>query len=480
MTTTSSVERDISANRIATESKRISDAFRLHVNGSALLLTTLLIINVFSIVVINVASLTSFFYFLLLSSIIIKFFLPLSLYRITYDYALFSILAIVLYLLQYWASPQFIGLSGGFGIGTDDTRYFYYIADSYPSGFDYTSDLRHMREYERIMKFVAWFPINHPLDILFFNIAPIILIAPFTQNVAYFFLKDEEAANLSARLIRFCPFLLANSLILVRDGWITMAIIGGIYFLVRANYLKFGLMLVILLVLRMGSALLFITLVLILVLRLYMWRETAKTRFTYLFTITLILFTGLTLLAPAAYTYLNQKGFLASFFFRSYFVSGFLTRAAIETGNEGSILLAIYREPAYLRIPLGFTYFFMSPLFTPNQIIRMGIIAPRAILQNLFALLFIFYLRYFVRGCVQAVRHRNWDAICLLLSYVVIIFIISQGSIQIRHKVSSLPFLYIMVAYGWRQRNHLGDRIGVAASISSFTVQVGRALLRLI
>jgi len=434
--------------------------------------------NILLIAAINISSLIPYFYFLLISIAIVETIYPLPLRRVLADYGLFAFLMLALYLFQYWASPQFIGLSGGFGIGTDDTRYFYYIADSYPEGFQYSHDVSQMRAYEHILKFIAIFPINHPLDILFINIIPLILIAPFTQEIAYRFTGDEGVARLSAKLIRFCPFLLSNSLILIRDGWTTMAFVGGLCFLTRANYFKCGAMLAVLFVLRVGSALLLISAMLILIPRLIMWRKADWTRLAYVLVIGVIMISLLIVSADVIFNYLLEKGFLGSFFFRSYFVSEFMTQAAAVTGNEESILLAIYRAPDHIRIPLGFIYFFMSPLFSLNQVIRMDVIAPRAIMQNLYAILFIVYIKYFIKGTIYALRTRKWDVLIIIAACLSMIFIISYSSIQIRHKTQALPLLYIIIAYGWSRQIYFGEVLGRIGSLSSFVIQFGRAVWR--
>ena len=84
---------------------------------------------------VNAASVLGYFYFLFLTVMLYRLVIRKRGMEPVFLYALYSLLVISLYLLQYWSLPEYLGLSGPFGIGTDDTRYYWEVADALPSSF---------------------------------------------------------------------------------------------------------------------------------------------------------------------------------------------------------------------------------------------------------------------------------------------------------------------------------------------------------
>lgn len=445
--------------------------------GYGVLLTIGLLVNVLLITVINAPSLLAFFYFLFISLILYFWLVGRNLVEAALLYSFYALLVITLFLVQHWTYPDYFGFSGGPYIGTDDSDYYTHVADELPHSFPVRE--RPVRNYELLMRFITWYPVTHPFDILFFNVLPLVLIPPFTFRLALVLTYKREVSRLAYKLVLFCPFLLANSLVLIRDGWTAMCLLGSTLFFLRQQYFKVSVLLAFLAALRMGSAL-----VLVIILGCYVcWRfidtRGVSRKILFMGGATAVATIALLLLYPMILSYLESKGFLNTFFFRQYFVGRYLLQNPNTSLVGDSIMVSIYQQNPLVRIPLGFLYFFMSPWFVPNWIIREGIFVPRMLMQNIFALLFIFYFKYLIQAIVHIWFSSDKKMLFTLLAYLVAILALSQASLQIRHKVMLLPLMYILVAYGYYHRTKVGVTLGTTGAVSSAVIQFVRMLLRL-
>jgi len=261
------------------------------VSSRAMLAMLALLTNVVLIGIVNFSSILGYLYFLLLTLILYKWLVgktdlePVSLY------ALYSFLVIALYLLQSWAYPDFMGFSGS----TDDARYYVHVADSLPSNFPVTmATSGRVRNYELLMRFISWYPVTHPFDILFFNVLPLVLIPPFTRRVAVILTRREDVGKMAYKLVMLCPFLLSNSLVLVRDGWTAMTCIGAIWFFLRTKYVRMGFLIALSFYFRIGSGLLLTFVLLFLVLLRFIQKRGINRKLLYV--IALLTVVGITLL----------------------------------------------------------------------------------------------------------------------------------------------------------------------------------------
>lgn len=434
----------------------------------------ILVANAVLIVLIHPLSIFSYLYFFLLSLLSYEILVGEKKLEPIYLYSFYSFLIVAMYLLQYWGFPEYFGFSGGLGIGTDDALFYSQVATSLPSNFPVRVDW--VYPYAQLLRIVTWwYPVKHPLDILFFNAIPLVLIPPLTQRVAVLLSGQEVVGKTAYKLIVFCPFLLSNGLILIRDGWIAMAFIGAILFFVKGKYAMMTLLVALTFYLRIASALvLFSVLMAFAMLKLVHKRGVNK----------LIYFVGVLvgigvaafLLYPSVDRYLEVKGIYNNIVFRKNYLS-FMQLSVQASSSVDSISLWIYQQSSWIRVPFGFVYYFMSPFFMPG-FIRKGIFIPRALLSSVFAVLFVFYLKYFIQAIFKTWSNRsiNWSVV--ILTYLTSTLALSQISIQLRHKVMLLPLFYITVAYGYHNCTKRGRIAGATAAFVSATVQIGRSLLR--
>lgn len=412
-----------------------------------------------------------FLYFLLLTLFFYKLLLHRNILEPLLLYGLYTFLAISLYALQYWSVPEYIGFSGPRGIGTDDGFFFSQIATSIP----YETYVANITPFSKLLHFVSLYPVTHPFDILFFTVMMTVFIPVFTREVALIITNQKKVAKLAFILVGICPFTLSNALILVRDGATVALFMGSLYFFLKRQYLTMGILASLLFYVRIASGLqLVFALAFFVLLRLIQFRRTSSKIF-YLLVIFLAGSIVISLFYPTIYTYLEGKHIIVN---SSFIREGYVERMAQGTATSDSIFFSIYQKGLLIRVPFGFLYFLFTPFFVPRYIIKNGIFIPRVLLENIAAVLFWFYFKWFVQGIFKIWKGNNLSLKFTVLTYLALILMLSQLSIQFRHKVMILPLFYIIVAYGYYNREKVGIFFGGLGSISLAATQILRALIR--
>lgn len=423
-------------------------------------------VEVAVILVINAASVFNYLYYFLLTIIVYRLLVrkrglePLSLY------AFYSLLIIGLYLLQYWCIPEYLGFSGTLGFGTDDSRYFWQIADSLPPNFPVPPYFSPPLPYCMLVKFVTVLPIHHPLDALFFNALGAVFIPVFTREVAFMLTGQRRAAETAFKLVMWCPFILLNSLVLIREGWVTALSIGAIYFLLKKRYLSMLALTALTFYLRIGSGLLLLVgLFSFIVLQVIRRRTSVANKFLYVCGVAVIGVLVVLPLSPTIHSYWSRKGSLGNLFRENFFES-FVTRH-----NPDAQLVKLYRHGLWARILFGVPYFLSAPFFSLDVLVHNGMWIPRGFLRNIFAVAFVFYFGRLVQGILKAWQDKNLSIKVITAVFFASILIISQLSLQIRHKTMLMPLLYIVVAYGYHNKNRIGTLLGKMGAVALVAIQ---------
>ena len=393
-------------------------------------------------------------------------------------YTLFGALTLGLYFFQYLAFPEFMGFSGGLGIGTDDAFFFASIQaidGISPIGSSLIRFGKLDLAFPKFIHFLTPLPTRHPLDVLFFATMFAALIPLITGELALLLTKDEKTAKLAYLLSMFCPFLLAQSLILLREGMICALSMATLFLFLKKRYIEMALVISLLLYIRTASGLLCLTLLIIVAYLKMIQMRGLYSKLFYVMILVVVATIFATLLYPMVYSYLQSKNIVVTESIVRYDHIG-----RFVDGRSDSIVGKIYDQPLWIRIPLGFVYFFFAPNFVPQAIIEDGLFIPRSFMVNLSALFMtFFYFRYFIQGFFSAIKNRDVNLKITIGMYLVFVFIISQFSMQYRHKTMFLPLFYIIVAYGYYHRTRLGEILGNLGSIFLFLGQFLRTLVRL-
>lgn len=368
-------------------------------------------------------------------------------------FAFYSLLAVVLYKTQLWTNPAYYGFSGGNGVGTDDS--FFYSLAAYDLPFDFPRRFaiaaqRH--NYADLLKVLLAvhrriFPSLHPLDLLFFNTAVLSFLPFATRELHRSVFPGDRGDRWAWGMALVAPFILANGVILMRDGLVATVFVGGLVTALRRRWLSFLLLLAATSWLRVQSGVMLGVMAVTMVLT---WRELDETRADWRRAgsgLRLILTgSGLLLLVLVAVQVTLRPDWFGLAFRGDFLRSTIGVSAKVDTGT--STFYALSQLPVFLRLPLSLLFYIGSPFLALASLKTHGLWIPRAFLTNVFALLFPLYAAWFYRGLMRVVRERHRGALVLVLLFVVSMSLVTQASMQMRHKIPLQPIFYILAAYG--------------------------------
>ncbi|MCD6398391.1 MAG: hypothetical protein J7L08_00535 [Candidatus Aenigmarchaeota archaeon] len=454
---------------------------RIRENQKRFLLAFSFLLVILLIAFINITSLISFALFLLVSIAVYRLLFDRNIKKIARLFVFYSLIAIGLYLLQYAAFPEYKGFSGGLGWGTDDARYFEGAVGSTPIAFQLPGNLAH-HPFAKLLRIIAnILPIKniHLFDLLFFNIFGMSFIPVFTSNVAYILTKEKKVANLAGEFSMICPIMMVNGLILVRDGWTAVLFIGAIYFLLTNRYILLATTSALLFYIRVASGMLLIIALLLFIYYKFQSYKSDYLKKTLLFMIgVVVIFSVSAVCYPIVSKYAVEKKITQNILFRENYME--FMKNSVELKGGTSIAYTIYSKPAYLRIPLGFVFFLCEPFLTIKGLSFHGIYIPRGFLLLCFPVLFIFYFKYLVQGIIYISQNEKLAMRVVAFVFFLLLLMVSQMSLQMRHKTMVMPLFYILVAYGFYNKTKLGEMFGIVGAFSLIFVQLVVNIIRIV
>jgi hypothetical protein len=378
----------------------------------------------------------------------------------------YSSVVVLLYLLQRAALPEYYGFSGPPWIGTDDSYFFSLGSPDLPADFPVRKGY-FLREdtYGGLLRlfgdlFYGWFGSVHPLDLSLINVSLVALLPSAVAATVRTLDGNEAAAQFGRRAALWCPFLLANSTVLVRDGLIAAAYAIAIYSVLRRRYLVTLLCVGFASYLRLQHGVLLAGVLWLVVTAIWASGRREPVRWLLALWIVPALFAGFALFVLLQ---TDIAGLLLSnSFFRQDFLQTFIVEGA-QRDSGTSTFYQINQLPWVLRLPLALAFYFVSPLVDLSRLINSSLFIPRDYMFGLFGLLMIVYAALFARGAIRAFAERRFVLIALIVGYAVSLLAVSQGSMQLRHKVPLLVMFYIVTAIG--AARHTDKRVQSAVLI---------------
>ena len=368
-------------------------------------------------------------------------------------FAFMSALAIVMYLTQLRANPTYYGFSGGVGVGTDDSYFYSLVAYDLPHDFPRRFALAvQWHNYASILKVLVsvhrrLFPSLHPLDLLFFNTCCLSFLPFLVRGIYRELFPADKGDRWAFGMSLVAPFILANGVILMRDGLVATAFAWGLLALLQRRWLLLALALVAVAWLRFETGLMLGGMALVLGLVDFQLDSTRATwqRPDSVLRLTLLGLAGLVVVAGGAKVFWG--GDLVGLLFRGDFLKNTIGQsAAVESGT--STFYALSKLPWVLRIPSTLAFYIGSPFLALGALKTQGMWVPRAFLTNIFAMLFPVYAAWFYRGILRVIRSRHRGALAFLVLFLVSMSLITQASMQLRHKIPLQPMFYVLTAFG--------------------------------
>lgn len=448
-----------------------------------LLLISAFLLTVTLITLINFTSLISFLLFLLVSTGVYYFLFDKHIKKVIGLFLFYSLIAIGLYLLQYATFPEWHGFSGPpGGVGADDAKYFYEAVHSIavnPFLVETRYDLHPFSKVLRIVTRALPFENIHLLDLLFFNIFGVTFIPIFTSEVGYILTKEKRIADLAGKFSMICPIMMANGLILVRDGWTAVLFIGAIYFLLTNRYILLAVTSALLFYIRIASGMqLIIALLLFTYYKFHSYKSDYLKKALLFMIGVVVIFSVSAALYSSVSKYTVAKKITQNILFRENYVKEFMAKS-VELKGGTSIAYTIYSKPAYLRIPLGFIFFLCEPFLSMKGLSFHGIYIPRGFLLLCFPILFMFYFKYLIQGIMYISKNKELAMRVVAFAFFLLLLMVSQMSIQMRHKTMLMPLFYIVVAYGFYNKTKAGEISGLAGAVLLFFVQLVVNIIRI-
>jgi hypothetical protein len=357
-------------------------------------------------------------------------------------YSCYALFAILLYLLQYYVSGTggFADIPGG---GVADDKYYYFQSIDI-----YLTNAKNVHPFVLFLKtqkniFLFWLKNPHLLDMIFFNLLGIVFIPQSVYEISILLFKDKEIAKKAYVLTFLCPYLVSNGIILMRDVWVAELLSLFIFSILQNKYSNAVVYAALMGFLRLGSLLLFTPIMLIFA--IYDTKYLEKYKFTkiikFLFSF-IIIFIFFYFFKEKILEYANLKSFdIYS-----------LTRTMTKIGY--GLLYKIYEMPIGIKSILITLYFFIQPL-APGIPCKYGYFVPLYIFLNIYSILFLYYLRYFIYAVIASFKEKNNNYKLIFFCFFIGLFFIANFSIQIRHKLALMPLFYLIVAVGFKEKGKL-------------------------
>jgi len=445
---------------------------------AAAVLAALLVISAQSIVSLCAAALLS-------GTLALACFGQAELSRCSRAFICYAAFGIAIYLLQLLGFPDYFGFSGPPGIGTDDSYYFSLAAPEVPAGLAVRPYyFMEERPYSNFLKLFAepahrLFGEVHALDLVFLNVAILALLPSATALVARTISDRPEVERGAWWLTLLCPFLVANGVVLLRDGLVAVCTAVALCAFLCRRYSVLIASLLAATYLRPEHGLLVLGMIWVLFWVRYSEIAGSQPRgpsmLARMYWIPMICIpavaVGLLLLVIAP-RYLPPE-VLANLALRGDFLETFVYLGA-GGDPSSSLFYQISHLPWVARLPLALAFYFVSPLSDVVGLISATAFVIRDWLYSGFGLLMIVYAGFFTRGAWFAIESRNRILMALIILYLVELLIISQASMQLRHKVPLVPMFYVVVAIG---ACFQASAARVVAIIVSFAVGASQILL---
>jgi len=400
-------------------------------------------------------------------------------------FGFYAALALVLYLTQRWAIPGYYGFSGGIGVGADDSYFYSLATDDLPFDFPfrYALAVQHhpygmmLRGLAHLQRLVL--TSLHPLDLLFFNVFGLSFLPLFVRSLYLRIVGEETGARNVFWMCVVAPYVLANGVILMRDGLVAMAFAGALWACVKRRWFVLVICLALAFWLRIASGLMLVGIVIGFgTVRYYTQAENGRWRRPdSLYRVILVLLAVLAVALVGAELIFHYPWWERVF--RSGFLNSFV-RNSVAMDSGTTTFYTINKMPGIVRVPLAFIFYLGSPFLQLSALANDGVVVPRAVLTTGFALLFPFYAAWFFRGVLRAWRTGQRVLQAMALMYIFDLTLVSQASMQMRHKIPLMALFYLLVAYGSNTPYNQDRRWGWVITVLVIVVDGGMNALQLV
>lgn len=398
-----------------------------------------------SILFASLSGYVAYFYTLLIFGILNLFCEKKYRYRNFAYFHYFLLLAIFLYFFQKYQFPEYMGLSGPERVGTDDIRYYYGLGTKVTYSIE-RWDIAFNNTLSKFIKIVFLPKIKDPIDVVIFNILGITFIPYLTKKSCELLCQDHHVGVLAERFILFCPFMMSIGLIIMRDVLCTSLILASFICFANKRYIYMAILAGLLTYLKFGF-----TVFLGIVIVVYMFSQEERdtknrmsSKIKYIIATISFLTLFLLYIMPNLSEITGGRLSSGSLFRESYL-------EYLEGANEESILVKLYSLPIAIRLPILIVTFLVIPPLSSNFIWKDHFLMGN-FFQSFLSPIYWCYLYIFLFDFLFSYKRLRNGGKAVFYSMIFLALALGMISLQFRHKVVLMPFIYMAIAYAIKNK----------------------------
>jgi hypothetical protein len=417
-------------------------------------------LTVVAILFVNPYSLLLYAYYFVLWNAFIFVFHKKELKDFSFAFIINSFFIGIFFSIQTYVFPTSYGTTSPLGSWTDDSYFFTLVANSVPPGLVTRANYyEYTHPFSTIIRYLTPLPINHPMDVIFFQSGTAAVISVFTKKFVIQMSGDIKAAKLAYLLTLVCPFLMMNGgVIFLRD---TLAAALLIYSMACINDRRFALAIGaigIQFLIRPGTAFILLPAYGI----IYFIRSKMLSRGNL---IALALFAPLLIIGAIRALISVQDIPEYAAYFETMGMGGREVYSDLQaTDGANGIFLRIQEFPFVVKFVLNGIYMFVYPFLDVRTALNQPYFDVRTILMTVVAPIYGIWLNAgFIAGFMTKVRAMRAQK-QIGWAVVITLFLIGTYSLQTRHKTLIYPLYYVIVALGLTRAKPSDLRMGFLGS----------------
>lgn len=465
MPATHPAERPIAETR----NTQLREAARLF--GSPVLLFTL-IATIAGIVAVRPTSIANFIYYFVIWNAFILVFHKEELPAFARAFIVNSMFISIFYLIQTNVYPESYGTTSPYGSWTDDSFFFSLAADRIPAGMELRDYyFSYSETYSTLMRIVSLLPINHPMDLIFFQSGIAALLSTFSRRYALQETGDLRVANATYYLTMLCPFLMMNGgVILVRDTFAAALFVYSLSCINDRRWVAVIGAVALQIAIRPGTAVILLPAYFILNFANFRRMTTGRSAL-------LVVGPPLALVAAIGFAmiFLDLSRYQSYLDYMSLGGRDF-TDVLASDPSANQILLSIQELPFWLKFPLNGAYMFVYPLFSMNTAFGGPYFDARYAAMNfLYPIMALWFNAWFFAGVITRAKVGGGHRL-IVLAFVVTLLLVGTYSLQPRHKTIIQPLYYLIAAIGFKRAGPGERQIGFVFSGMLLLLEIGISL----
>jgi hypothetical protein len=430
-------------------------------------------VTTLGILVVHPSSLVNFVYYFCIWNALILVLHREDLRPFSLAFLINSVFIAVFVVIQASVYPDTYGTTSPLSVSwTDDSYFFSLAADSFPADLLTRPNYwLYSHTFTSMIRAVTPLPIEHPLDVLFFQSGTAALLATFTRRLVLQWSGTPRVADTAYLLAVICPFLMMNGgVILLRDTFAAALLVHSLCCINAKRYWLAIAGICLQVSVRPGTGL-----ILLPAYGIIYFSEILR----FVRVHPLVVAGGATLFSVFAYA---LTPYLLDYFQQEFahFNVGFLGREVFSDltadPDSNSLFLAIQDLPFGIKLFVNAAYIFLYPFLNLRTVVGAEYFDLRNVTLSLIVPIYAFWLNaWFFAGALTATRTIDRQR-TIVVAIVIILMLVGIYSLQSRHKTIIYPLYYIVIAVGFTNATAIARRCGYILSAALLLLEIAAVL----